>query len=41
LLGLKDARFQALYHFTVGNPLTDERISTLPAYPGRQPPTRP
>jgi SagB-type dehydrogenase family enzyme len=39
LLGLKNARFQALYHFTVGNPLTDERISTLPAYPGRQPPT--
>jgi SagB-type dehydrogenase family enzyme len=38
LLGLKDARFQALYHFTVGAPLTDERISTLPAYPGRQPP---
>jgi SagB-type dehydrogenase family enzyme len=41
LLGLKDARFQALYHFTVGSPLTDERITTLPAYPGRQPPTRP
>lgn len=41
LLGLKDARFQALYHFTVGNPLTDERISTLPAYPGRQPPIKP
>jgi hypothetical protein len=41
LLGLKDARFQALYHFTVGNPLTDERISTLPAYPGRQPPMKP
>jgi SagB-type dehydrogenase family enzyme len=41
LLGLKDARFQALYHFTVGNPVTDERISTLPAYPGRQPPTKP
>jgi SagB-type dehydrogenase family enzyme len=41
LLALKDARFQALYHFTVGNPLTDERISTLPAYPGRQPPTKP
>jgi SagB-type dehydrogenase family enzyme len=38
LLGLKDARFQALYHFTAGNPLTDERISTLPAYPGRQTP---
>jgi SagB-type dehydrogenase family enzyme len=41
LLGLKVARFQALYHFTVGNPLTDERISTLPAYAGRRPPSRP
>jgi SagB-type dehydrogenase family enzyme len=41
LLGFKDTRFQALYHFTVGHPMTDERISTLPAYPGRQPPTRP
>ena len=41
LLGLKDARFQALYHFTVGNALTDERISTLPTYPGRPPPARP
>jgi nitroreductase len=41
LLGLKDMRFQALYHFTIGNPLTDERISTLPAYPGRQAPMKP
>lgn len=40
LLGLRDARFQALYHFTVGHALTDERISTLPAYPGRRPPAR-
>jgi hypothetical protein len=36
VLGLTDTRFQALYHFTVGRPLTDDRISTLPAYPGRQ-----
>ncbi|HUI19582.1 MAG TPA: SagB family peptide dehydrogenase [Methylocella sp.] len=35
LLGLKNERFQSLYHFTVGYPLTDERITTLPAYPGR------
>jgi len=35
LLGLSGTRFQSLYHFTVGRPLTDERISTLPAYPGR------
>lgn len=36
LLGLKTTQFQALYHFTVGRPLTDDRIMTLPAYPGRQ-----
>jgi hypothetical protein len=41
LLGLENTQFQALYHFTVGNPLTDERINTLPAYPGRQPKTKP
>jgi SagB-type dehydrogenase family enzyme len=35
LIGLKTAQFQSLYHFTVGLPLTDERITTLPAYPGR------
>ncbi len=35
LLGMKTERFQSLYHFTVGYPLTDERITTLPAYPGR------
>ena len=36
LLGIKTTQFQALYHFTVGRPLTDDRITTLPAYPGRQ-----
>jgi hypothetical protein len=35
LIGLKTEQFQSLYHFTVGFPLTDERIMTLPAYPGR------
>jgi hypothetical protein len=35
-LGIKTMQFQALYHFTVGRPLTDTRITTLPAYPGRQ-----
>jgi hypothetical protein len=35
LLGIKNERFQSLYHFTVGYPLNDERITTLPAYPGR------
>ena len=40
ILGITGTQFQALYHFTVGRPLTDDRISTLPAYPGRrmQPP---
>lgn len=39
-LGLKGLQFQALYHFTVGRPLTDTRIATLPAYPDRQPQRR-
>jgi SagB-type dehydrogenase family enzyme len=38
VLGLANAQFQALYHFTVGRPLTDDRVSTLPAYPGRRVP---
>ena len=40
VLGLATTQFQALYHFTVGRPLADGRISTLPAYPARrlQPP---
>jgi SagB-type dehydrogenase family enzyme len=36
LLGIETMQFQALYHFTVGRPMTDDRITTLPAYPGRQ-----
>ena len=32
LLGLADHSYQSLYHFTVGGPLEDARISTLPAY---------
>ena len=35
LLGLADRQFQSLYHFTIGKPLVDERIISLPAYPGR------
>lgn len=31
-LGLTDNRFQSLYHFTVGNPLEDSRLQTLPPY---------
>lgn len=38
VLGLATTQFQALYHFTVGRPLTDDRISTLPPYPGRRVP---
>ena len=37
LLGLQDQRLQVLYHFTVGAPLQDERISTEPPYAGRAP----
>lgn len=36
LLGLSGRAFQSLYHFTVGYPLTDSRILTLPPYPERQ-----
>ncbi|CAL4917173.1 unnamed protein product [Urochloa decumbens] len=34
VLGLKDLEFQSLYHFTVGSPVIDKRIMSLPAYPG-------
>jgi SagB-type dehydrogenase family enzyme len=32
LLGLRDNRFQSFYHFTVGQPLEDPRLTTLPGY---------
>ena len=32
VLGLKDTQFQSMYHFTVGSPLTDSRLETLPPY---------
>lgn len=32
LFGLSDRKFQSLYHFTVGGPVDDERLSTLPPY---------
>jgi SagB-type dehydrogenase family enzyme len=32
LLGLTDKRYQSLYHFTVGTPLHDKRLQTLPPY---------
>ncbi len=31
-LGLRDPDWQVLYHFTVGGPVDDERLQSLPAY---------
>jgi hypothetical protein len=37
LLGLKDEALQVLYHFTVGQPMSDSRLQTEPPYtPERQ-----
>ena len=33
VLGLQDHTYQDLYHFTVGGPIEDTRLTTLPAYP--------
>jgi hypothetical protein len=33
VLGLTDRRYQDLYHFTMGGPIEDPRLTTLPAYP--------
>ena len=35
LLGFTDRKYQSLYHFAVGGPVEDERLTTLPAY-GRE-----
>lgn len=32
VFGLKDLAFQSLYHFTVGGPVDDPRLTTLPPY---------
>ncbi len=32
LLGMNDRSYQSLYHFTVGQPIEDDRLATLPAY---------
>jgi SagB-type dehydrogenase family enzyme len=32
LLGLRGSAYQSLYHFTIGVPLDDHRLTTLPAY---------
>ena len=31
-LGLESERYQSLYHFTVGKPVEDTRLTTLPPY---------
>jgi hypothetical protein len=36
-LGLTGTSFQSLYHFCVGGHVDDPRLTTLPAYPARQP----
>lgn len=33
LLGLRDRTWQSLYHFTVGGPVDDPRLTTQPPYP--------
>ncbi len=33
LFGFNDRKFQSLYHFTVGGPVDDTRLTTLPPYP--------
>jgi hypothetical protein len=36
VFGLVDGEFQSLYHFTVGMPVEDPRITTLPPYGGER-----
>jgi len=35
LIGLEGTRYQSVYHFTVGTPITDQRIESGPPYPQR------
>ena len=32
VMGFQDAGFQSLYHFTIGGPVEDARLTTLPPY---------
>ena len=32
ILGFNDAQYQSLYHFTIGRPIEDPRLTTYPAY---------
>ena len=36
VLGLTDRKYQDLYHFTIGGPVEDTRLTTLPSYPDGQ-----
>ncbi len=36
VLGLKDHKYQDLYHFTIGGPVEDTRLTTLPPYPDKE-----
>jgi len=33
ILNLTDRRYQTIYHFTVGAPVEDTRLTSLPGYP--------
>ncbi len=33
VLGLRDRKYQDLYHFTIGGAVEDTRLETRPAYP--------
>ena len=35
VFGFRDLAFQSLYHFTVGGPVDDSRLTTLPPYGAR------
>jgi hypothetical protein len=37
-LGLRGRAFQSLYHFAIGGPVEDRRLTTLPAYPAASEP---
>jgi len=41
VLGLRDRRWQSLYHFTVGAPVIDLRLQTLPPYAHLTPAPKP
>ena len=34
-LGLEGLKYQSLYHFTMGGPVDDPRLTTWPAYPSQ------